>query len=65
MATKQIQLELTIDETNLILEALGALPFVRVYALIGRIQERARTQLEEPAAAPAPGPNGADREHAR
>lgn len=65
MATKQIQLELTIDETNLILEALGALPFVRVYALIGRIQERARTQLEEPAAAAAPGPNGADREHAR
>ena len=65
MATKQIQLELTIDETNLILEALGALPFVRVYALIGRIQERARTQLEEPAGAAAPGPNGADREHAR
>lgn len=67
MSTRNIQLELTIDETNLILEALGALPFARVYMLIGRIQERARKQLEEPGAAPgaAPGPNGADREHAR
>lgn len=56
---KNIQLELTIDETNLILEALGALPFARVYALIGRIQESARKQIEPV------GPNGVDREHAR
>lgn len=65
MSDKTIQLELTIDETNLILEALGALPFARVYGLIGRIQEHARKQLAEPAPAPAPGSNGADREHAR
>ena len=59
---KHIQLELTIDETNLILEALGALPFARVYTLIGRIQEAARKQIGE---ADNHGPNGADREHAR
>jgi hypothetical protein len=63
MSAKTIQLELSIDETNLILEALGALPFVRVYALIGRIQERARQQIGEAAAAPEP--NGADRGIAR
>lgn len=55
MSTKSIQLELSIEETNLILEALGALPFVRVYALIGRVQESARKQIEEQPAAAAPG----------
>jgi len=74
-AMKNIQLELTIDETNLILEARGALPFARVDTLIGRIQEGARKQLDEHAPAPGPnghsvpngpsGPNGVDREHAR
>ncbi len=52
-----IKLELDIDDINLILESLGALPFARVYGVIGRIQEQARAQLE-PASA---GANGADR----
>jgi hypothetical protein len=43
---KPIKLELSIDETNLILEALGQLPFARVFTLIGRIQEQARAQLQ-------------------
>ena len=42
---KDINLEITIDEANLILEALGNLPFVKVYALIGKIQEQAGQQL--------------------
>jgi hypothetical protein len=42
-----IKLELEVEETNLILEALGALPFVRVYQLIGRIQDQARTQVQQ------------------
>jgi hypothetical protein len=46
-----IKIELNIDETNLILEALGQLPFARVYTLIGRIQEQARAQLQTPAPA--------------
>jgi hypothetical protein len=58
---KNIHLDLTIEETNLVLEALGAMPFARVYALIGRIQESARQQLEA-SANPEPGAgNGADR----
>jgi hypothetical protein len=44
---KDISLVLTIDETNLALEALGALPFTRVFALIGKIQEQARQQLRD------------------
>lgn len=61
-AMKNIQLDLTIEDTNLILEALGALPFAQVYTLIGRIQERARQQINDSAAAQRP--TGADREHA-
>ena len=42
---KDINLKVTIDEANLILEALGNLPFNKVYALIGKMQEQARQQL--------------------
>jgi hypothetical protein len=42
---EDLTLQLTIDETNLILESLGHLPFVRVYTLIGKIQEQAGQQL--------------------
>lgn len=46
MTPPAIKLELELDDINLILEALGALPFARVYGLIGRIQEQARNQLQ-------------------
>jgi hypothetical protein len=46
--TQNIRLELSIEETNLILEALGQLPFARVYQTIGRIQEQARSQMQPP-----------------
>lgn len=52
----KIKLEFTIDEINLVLEALGQQPFARVYQLIARIQEQARAQVEA-----AAGPAGADR----
>lgn len=45
MAKEVIKLELSVDEVNLVLEALGALPFARVFQLIGRLQEQARAQL--------------------
>ena len=50
---KDIHLQLTTDEANLILEALGNLPFVKVYTLIGKIQEQARQQLSENGASSA------------
>jgi hypothetical protein len=43
-----ITLELSVAETNLVLEALGTLPYARVYELIGKIHLQA-----EPVGVPA------------
>ncbi|RDE52090.1 MAG: hypothetical protein DVS81_02330 [Candidatus Accumulibacter meliphilus] len=50
---QEIKLELAIEDANLILEALGSLPFARVYTLIGKIQQQAAQQLQESGAATA------------
>lgn len=42
---QSITLQLTTDEINLILESLGQQPFVKVYSLIGKIQNQAAAQL--------------------
>jgi hypothetical protein len=42
---QEINLKLTIEEANLILEGLGNLPFAKVYALVGKIQDQAGRQL--------------------
>lgn len=44
-AAPVLQLQLSLDDVNLLLEAVGALPFARVYALVGRIQAQAAAQL--------------------
>jgi hypothetical protein len=43
---QEIRFSLTIDEVNLILEGLGTMPFTKVYALIGKIQEQAAQQIK-------------------
>jgi hypothetical protein len=43
---QEINLKLTVDEVNLILEGLGSLPFAKVYALVPRIQGQAAQQLD-------------------
>ncbi len=40
-----IQLSLTLDEVNLVLEALGELPYARVHGLIAGIHTQATSQL--------------------
>ena len=54
-----IQLSLSVEEVNLILEALGQQPYAKVYQLIGKIQQQAETQIREadshPAQPAAPG----------
>lgn len=42
---KELKLMLTIEETDLILEALGGMPFKKVYVIIQKIQDQASKQL--------------------
>jgi len=51
MNDKVINLALSVDQTNLVLEALGQLPFVKVYDLIASLQNQAKQQLQTPPAA--------------
>ena len=52
-AMQDIELRLSIDELNLILEGVGNLPFARVFNLVGKIQAQAAEQLR-------PAPAGTD-----
>lgn len=45
---RDIQLDLTIEETNVVLEALGQMPYVRVHLLIDKLQQQATGQLRAP-----------------
>jgi hypothetical protein len=40
-----VSLNLTVDEVNLILEALGTQPFVRVHDLVYKIKNQAQAQV--------------------
>ena len=53
MPEPTIKLELSIEEVNLILEALGDQPFKAVFALVGRLQSQARQQLGDATASSA------------
>lgn len=44
---KEIELKITLEEANLILEGLGNMPFKSVFNLIGKIQQQAAAQLNE------------------
>lgn len=50
-----IQLSLTLEETNTVLEALGQMPYARVYLLVQKIQQQATEHLQ---ADPAPTEQG-------
>lgn len=51
---KTITLSVSIDEANLILDGLGRMPFAKVYALVGKIQQQARVQVGNGASTSAP-----------
>ncbi|BDS13745.1 hypothetical protein [Aureispira anguillae] len=44
MKDKNIQLDLSFEEVNIILKALGQLPFNEVYDIIGKIHDQANKQ---------------------
>lgn len=50
-----IQLNLTLEETNTVLEALGQMPYARVYLLIQKIQQQATEYLQVERAIPNQG----------
>jgi len=52
MDKQTINLQLSADEVNLLLEGLGSMPFVKVYGLIGKIQEQASGQFNKPSESP-------------
>lgn len=66
-----LQLQLSIDELNLVLEGVGNLPFARVYALVAKIQAQAAAQIKTaqsdpgnpapPSGVQLPGPAGGSR----
>ena len=46
-AKQEIKLELTVDEINIILNALGQMPYVQVAAVIGKISNQAESQWQD------------------
>jgi hypothetical protein len=46
MSETTLRLELSVDDINLILEALGERPFKSVYGLVSRLQSQAQSQLQ-------------------
>ena len=46
MNDKEINLKLTAQEANMILGALGNIPYAQVFSLIAKIQEQAKPQVE-------------------
>lgn len=44
----QINLTLSLEQTNLVLESLGQLPYARVYELIETIGRQASAQVQTP-----------------
>lgn len=43
----EINLQVTIEEANVILEGLGQMPFAKVFALVAKLQEQAAQQLRK------------------
>jgi hypothetical protein len=41
---QKLNIQLSLDEANTVLEALGQMPFVRVYRIIESIQQQAQPQ---------------------
>ena len=47
MDQENINLQLSAEEINLLLEGLGNMPFVKVYTLIAKIQQQASVQISK------------------
>lgn len=43
-----MKIELTINEINVIMQALGQMPYASVFELVTKIREQAQAQLAQP-----------------
>lgn len=48
---EEIELKLTLNEVNQILEALGQRPYAQIYQLVHKVQEQAQSQIRASAQA--------------
>ena len=53
---QDITLKLSVGQINLLLEALGSQPYLRVYELIELLQTQAQAQLQQPEPEPEANP---------
>jgi hypothetical protein len=44
-----MKLDLTINEVNAIMQALGNMPYAQVFELVQKIREQAQAQISQPA----------------
>ncbi len=44
----QLHFQMSLEEANLVFKALGELPFKDVFELIGKLNEQANAQLQNP-----------------
>ena len=44
-----MKLDLTVNEINAIMQALGNMPYAQVFELVQKIREQAQAQLNQPA----------------
>ena len=51
---RELAINVSVEQANLILEGLGQLPFARVYDLVAQVQKQAKAQLNGHTATPTP-----------
>lgn len=55
-----IKLELTLEEINIVLSALGNAPYIQVFNIITKLKDQAAPQVSQPVPAPVPSYASAD-----
>ena len=48
MENKNLNLELTVEEANIVLQAVAKLPYEVVFRLMDKISQQAQSQLQQP-----------------
>lgn len=60
---KEINLKFSVEECNLLLEALGKMPYERAFSIVASLQRQAAEQLNGADEAPVDPPKGKGSKH--